>query len=74
MAKKNPWMDSLPTHAMFFDLRVRRDDEEKNESIRKLRVSPEKALRRFVKKENYRESMKTFCKKFMGISGKTLFT
>ena len=34
------WMDETPGYAMFLDLRNRRDDERKNELIKRLRISP----------------------------------
>jgi len=39
-----PQMYKLPTYSMFFDLRGRRDSEQKNRLIKGLRVSPEERL------------------------------
>lgn len=72
-AKTIPWMDKLPSYSMFFDLRCRRDGD-KNQFIRKLRVSPEEGLKVLTrKKDKYIKEMKEFCSKFMRLSGYKLF-
>lgn len=73
-AKTIPSMDNQPGYSMFFDLRHRRDDEQKNIFIASLRISPEEGvtvLTRDVTK--YRKGMEEFASKFMGPSGNKLF-
>jgi radical SAM protein with 4Fe4S-binding SPASM domain len=73
-AKTLPGNKSNPGYAMFFDLRNRRDNELKNNQIRKLRVTPEEGLQILLKdKEEYIHIMKQFTQKFMGPSGNRLF-
>lgn len=75
------WASSLPamTHppqlAVFFDLRQRRDSEEKNRQIRALRPSPSEGLAtlRHMGGQNLREKHE-FCSRFMGAQGAKLFT
>jgi radical SAM protein with 4Fe4S-binding SPASM domain len=70
-----PWMDKSPSYSMFFDLRCRRDSEEKNSRIKRLRISPEEGLKVLTKrKEEYFTEMEEFCHKFTRPSGKTLFS
>ena len=70
-----PWMDMPPSYSMFFDLRCRRDSEDKNRHIKRLRLSPDEVLKAMTrrKKECFRE-MGVFCRKFTRPSGKTLFS
>jgi len=69
-----PWMDNLPSYSMFFDLRLRRE-EEKNIIIRKLRLKPEDGLSILLReKEKYLKSMKEFCSKFLSPPTKELFS
>jgi MoaA/NifB/PqqE/SkfB family radical SAM enzyme len=69
-----PWMTHGPDKAMFFDLRVRRDSEEKNRLIRSLRLSPEEGLAVLTRdREGYLKGMREFCSKFMGPPGEKLF-
>jgi radical SAM protein with 4Fe4S-binding SPASM domain len=73
-AAEIPWMDKPPTYSMFFDLRARRDGN-KNELIKKLRVSPEEGLKILTRnKERYLKEMKEFCSKFMHPTGDKLFS
>jgi len=73
-AKTIPWMDKPPSYSMFFDLRCRRDGD-KNQLIRKLRVSPEEGLKVLTRrKDKYLKEMKEFCSKFMRPSGDRLFS
>jgi radical SAM protein with 4Fe4S-binding SPASM domain len=59
---------------MFFDLRGRRDSEEKNQFIRNLRPSPEEALKTLTRSpKTYIKEMKAFCSRFMFPSGSRLF-
>lgn len=69
-----PWMDKLPTYAAFFDLRVRRDQPEKQQQIKNLRISPQAGLKLLNRdKKKYQAEMSKFCSKFMGVPGKKLF-
>lgn len=73
--KSIPWMDVLPQYSLYFDLRCRRDSEEKNRLIRKLRISPEESLRILCRDaEMFHKEMKQFCSKFMGVPGEKLFS
>ncbi len=70
-----PWMKRPPRLAMFFDLRCRRDSEEKNVLIKKLRVSPENGLKLLARyPKAYQKEMKEFCSRFMGVGEKKLFS
>lgn len=69
-----PWMDRPPSCSMFFDLRARRDSEEKNRRIAALRVSPEEGVAILARRpEAYRREMARFCARFMGPQGDRLF-
>ena len=69
-----PWMDGPPRYSMFFDLRCRRNPEEKNRLIKSLRLSPEEGVKVLTRRrEKYFKSMKAFCSKFMHPSGDDLF-
>ncbi|MDP8230003.1 MAG: radical SAM protein [Candidatus Gorgyraea atricola] len=73
-AKNIPWIGKSPPYSMFFNLR-RRYDSRKNESIKKLRVTPEQGLRVLTRQKNrYLNNMKEFCSKFMRPSGDRLFS
>ena len=70
-----PWMDKPPSYSMFFDLRNRRDSEEKNRLIKRLRLSPEEGVAVLTRRpEGYLKSMREFCGKFMGPPGDTLLS
>jgi len=70
-----PWMVSPPSYSMFFDLRCRRDSDENNLLIKKLRLSPKEGLGILTRRpEAYLKGMKEFCSKFMGPSGDNLFS
>ena len=69
-----PWMTRPPGYSMLFDLRNRRDDEEKNRLIKSLRPSPQEVLAVLTRDErSYRREMTEFAAKFMGPSGDKLF-
>jgi len=69
-----PWMDKPPSYSMFFDLRCRHDGR-KNDSIKKLRFTPEEGLKVITRqKDKYLEEMKEFCSKFMRPAGNNLFS
>jgi radical SAM protein with 4Fe4S-binding SPASM domain len=70
-----PWMDKAPSYSAFFDLRARRDSEEKNKLIKKLRVPPEEAVQVLSRDRNrYLQEMKQFCAKFMRATGNKIFS
>ena len=73
---KIPWMDGQPpSYSMFFDLRNRRDSEEKNRLIRKLRLSPEEGLKVLTKRlDKYIKDKKQFCSKFLTTPGNSIFS
>ena len=61
-----PWMDRPPSYSMFFDLRCRRDNDIKNESIKNLRLNPEEGLKILTRRrDEYVKEMKEFCSKFI---------
>jgi len=69
------WMDRPPSYSMFFDLRCRRDSQEKNGLIEQLRVSFEEALKIFNRREDkYFSGMREFCSRFIGPPGENLFS
>lgn len=73
-ARTIPWMDKPPSYSMFFDLRNRRDDPEKDRLIKSLRLSSEEGLAILTRDpEKYRKSMAEFASKFMGPPGDVLF-
>ena len=70
-----PWMNGPPSYSMFFDHRCRRDSEEKNLVIKRLRLSPEEGLKMFTKKkEEYFRVIREFCSKFTRPTGECLFS
>jgi radical SAM protein with 4Fe4S-binding SPASM domain len=74
-AKTTPWMDKPPSYSMFFDLRCRRDNVDKNRQIKCLRLSAEEGLEIFTRrKEEYIKGMQEFCSKFMRSAGDKLFS
>jgi radical SAM protein with 4Fe4S-binding SPASM domain len=73
-AKTIPWMTHGPNYSMSFDLRNRRDDEEKNSQIESLRLSPKEELKVLTRDEKkYRKDVAEFALKFMGSYGDELF-
>jgi len=74
-ASKIPWMQTPPSYSMFFDLRCRRDSENKNCYIKKLRISPEEGLSIITRRhEEYLKEMKQFCSKFLAPPSVKLFS
>jgi radical SAM protein with 4Fe4S-binding SPASM domain len=70
-----PGMDKPPGHSCFFDLRARRDSEEKNRLINKLRATPQEGIEIISRdRERYLEEMRQFCTRFMKSSGDRLFS
>ncbi len=68
-----PAMNKHPSYAMTFDLRGRRDSDEKNELIRGLRLSPEEELKVLTRdRKNYVKEMKAFMAKFASLPGEQL--
>ena len=69
-----PWMTKAPGHSMFFDLRNRRDDPEKNRLVESLRLTPEEGVAVLTRDaDRYRKGMKEFGSKFMRPPGDVLF-
>ena len=70
-----PAMDRPPGYSMFFDLRNRRDSERRNETIRRMRLSPADGVRFLTRdRERYAKDMREFCAKFMRPPGDKLFS
>lgn len=70
-----PWMDKPPSYSMFFDLRCRRDCQDKNQLIKSLRLSAEEGLKILTRrKDKYTKEMKEFCAKFIRPPGEKLFS
>ena len=70
-----PTMDRPPSYSMFFDLRCRRDSQEKNRLIKGLRLSPEEAYEFFARRpEEYLREMREFCSKFTRPPQKNIFS
>ena len=73
-AQTIPWMTKSPGYSMFFDLRNRRDDANKNRLIESVRLSPQDGLAMLARDEaEYRKGMAEFALKFMGPHGDQLF-
>ena len=69
-----PWMDTPPSCTIFFDLRCRRDSEEKNRLIKQLRLTPFQLQKiRSQNKVDYQREMGEFCSNFIGPPGESLF-
>jgi radical SAM protein with 4Fe4S-binding SPASM domain len=67
--------DDRVSFSMNFNLRARRDNEAKNEYIRRLRATPEQTLAVLTREpERYIRDKKAFAQKFMGPAGIDLFT
>lgn len=75
-AAKIPWMENRqPPYSMFFDLRCRRDNINKNRHINKLRLSAKDVLKIFSRREKeYIRGMKDYCSKFTRPPGDKLFS
>ncbi len=74
-ASNIPWMKKLPMYSCLFDLRARRDSEEKNALIRSVRATPEEGLAVLTRdRDRYYEEMRQFCAKFMKSSGDLIFS
>jgi len=70
-----PGMNGLPSFSMSLDLRGRRDSEDKNKNIRKLRLSAGELLQVYRGRgTEYISEMKEFCSRFMAPPGDRLFS
>jgi radical SAM protein with 4Fe4S-binding SPASM domain len=73
-ARMIPWEIACPSYSMFFDLRNRRDDANKNRLIESVRLSPQDGLAVLARnKARYRKEMAEFASRFMGPPGDRLF-
>ena len=74
-AREATGLDEPPPYAMLFDLRSRRDDEAKNERIRRLRPSAREYLRLAARRGAGRaDELRRFVVRFAGPAGDRLFT
>lgn len=74
-AETIPWMSGRPKYAMFFDLRHRRDNPEKNRLIASLRPSPREGLALYLRDAaRYREWTPELAARLLKPSGTRLFT
>jgi len=70
-----PWMDKPPSYSMFFELRARRDSQQKNRRIKSVRLSAKEGLRVLGRRPaGYRKEMEEFCSKFTRPPGDKLFS
>ena len=68
-------MDAPPSYSMLFELRERRDSQEKNRQIRALRLSPDEGLHILTRRpDEYRKGMGEFCSRFTSPPGDMLFS
>ena len=68
-----PWMDNLPSYSVFFDLHGRRN-EAKNILIRDFRPTPQQGVEFLARRrKKYLRELQSFCAKFIGPPGDTLF-
>jgi MoaA/NifB/PqqE/SkfB family radical SAM enzyme len=68
-----PRMEKMPSYAVNFDLRARRDNPAKNRFIQTLRFTPDETVAILARNPHYRKSMREFAGKFMGPPGDKLF-
>ena len=66
MGEDNTVDDHAPGYSMFFDLRNRRDDADKNRLIESLRLSPEEVLAVLTRDGQYRKEMAGVCLEIHG--------
>ncbi|OGP91735.1 MAG: hypothetical protein A2Z19_00975 [Deltaproteobacteria bacterium RBG_16_54_18] len=70
-----PYTDTIPSYSLFFDLRARRDSEQKNRLIKGLRLSPEEVVTFFFRRrEQYFKEMRKFCSQFAKPSRRDIFS
>ncbi len=81
MKKMEDWAARLPGNippphfAVYFDLRARRDSSSLNQVIRRLRLSPEKALAvQSRDKEEWLRDRKEFCRHYLNPAGDDIFS
>lgn len=73
-AQTIPWMQGLPSYAMFFELRARRDDAQKNELIASLRLHPEEGMVYAMKEKGEMEQFRDgYWQSMVSLPGKRLF-
>lgn len=73
-AKNIPGMSGRPTYSMFYDLRVRRDDADKNSLIKSLRPSPQEGLAVYLRDEiKYHKWTQELAAKLLHPRGDRLF-
>lgn len=69
-----PWMDKPLSYTIFFDLRCRRGNTEKNKLIKKIRRIPEDGIKILARRQTeYLKEMRDFCSKFISPAGGKLF-
>ncbi|MDR3574723.1 MAG: radical SAM protein [Anaerolineaceae bacterium] len=69
-----PWMQDRPGYTVFFDLRSRCNNTEKNQQIKLLRPSPQEGLALLEKcNADYYTELRKFASKFMGPQADKLF-
>lgn len=70
-----PWMKHMPSYAMFFEYRARRDSPAANRRIDTYRLSPEEGIAILRRDHDYYDAeMATFCATHLGVQGDTLFS
>ncbi len=73
-AEKVSFRNQKPRYVLNYDLRARRDNEVKNNVIKRLRFSPEETLRMLTRNpEEYINGMKIFARKYLRPSGSEIF-
>jgi radical SAM protein with 4Fe4S-binding SPASM domain len=74
-AKTIPWMDEKPMYTMFYELRHRRDDPQKNQHIKSLRPSPEEGVKSMLShhKEDFEGFKDNYWKNMPSLPGDKLF-
>jgi len=74
-ASQIPYMEHPPAYSMNFDLRGRRDNPVKNQTIESLRLSPAETVAMLSREpKKYIKEMRQFAEKFMGPHGDRLFS
>jgi radical SAM protein with 4Fe4S-binding SPASM domain len=74
-SRKFPGMEKGPSYSLNFDLRTRRDSEEMNDRIQKLRASPEESVNLLARDErDHLKASQDFCSKFTKPPGDKLFS
>ncbi len=70
-----PWMKKKPGYVLFFALRYRRDNEERNQRIKMVRLAPEDGINILSRDwDRYHKDKEMFAAKYMGPTGNKLFT